>query len=81
MTATKSITWDGFDCNGILELLGHWDWGHKNGVLIVKNPNGIVFIPKGESLEVDSQGYAIAKIDKADVELSVTRSAKRLFEQ
>lgn len=80
MKARTSIAWDGFDCNGIQEFLGHWDWGYKNGVLIVKNPNGIVFIPKGESLELDSQGYAIAKIDKADVDSSVVHSAKRLFE-
>lgn len=74
--SSMPIHWDGFDCYGIYELLGHWNWAHKNGVLIVKNVSGIAYIPKGMTLELDENGSAISKASEDEVDESVLRSAK-----
>jgi len=75
----KSVIWDGWNCDGIQEILGHWDWSHKNSTLIIKNRTGIVFIPKGETLELDAENNAISKIDASNVELSVVNTANRIY--
>jgi len=73
------MTWDGFDCNGVYEALGHWEWAHKKTVLIIKNSDGLAFIPKGEILQVDKNGNAVSKIKESCLDPSVLRSAQRLF--
>lgn len=71
------VYWDGFNCDGIYELLGHWDWAHKNGVLLVKNSCGIAYIPKGQLVEIDEDGKAISKTAEDEVDESVLDSAKK----
>lgn len=75
----QSVNWDGFDCTGVYELLGHWDWAHAKAILIIKNQDGLAFIPKGESLTLDISGNAISKIPINDVDTTVVASAQKRF--
>lgn len=73
----KQLKWNGWDCDGIYELVGHWNWSHKKGVLIVKNAKENAFIPKGEILEIDQLGNAISKLAPDEVDPSILKSSLR----
>jgi hypothetical protein len=78
MTKT-TCTWEGDNCEVISDFLGHENFWHKRGVLIVKNAEDIVFIPKGKTVELDCDGNVIGKIVTTKVDPSILRSVAKNF--
>ena len=76
---SPTLYWDGFECGEISQFLGHEDWAHKKGTLIVKNPNNLAFIAKNTELELDDNGCAIDKMQGAKVDDTILSSAKKIF--
>ncbi len=78
-TGNKTLKWDGFDCIGVEQMVGHYNWAHKDGVLIVKNKDDVALIPKGEVLELDASGNAISKLPAHQAPAAIISSVKRYF--
>jgi len=76
---SESVFWDGWECGDIENVVGHMNWAHKNGVLFILNSTGLVFIPKGEYVEVNKSGDVIGKIIPEQLDASIIKSANKLI--
>lgn len=72
------VHWDGWECNKVESTVGHMNWAHKDGVLIILNSSGLVYIPKGESIEVDLFGNTVGKISPDLLDNNIIKSAQKL---
>lgn len=78
MSEINNIIWDGWDCTFVEGVVGHMNWAHKDSVLIIINPNGVVYIPEGETIKLDAKGYVIGKVAPGLLDDSITRSGYKL---
>ncbi len=81
MIKPSKTLWNGWDCDHIDTVVGHMDWAHKQGILMVCNPTGLVYIPKGGWVEQDEHGLVVGKTDPKEVPGAVLRSATKLWER
>jgi hypothetical protein len=72
--------WDGQDCISLYEAIGHMDWAHKAGILLVKNSEGIVYLSANSPIKKDGKGNVIGNIKRDCLPDDVIASAKRFFE-
>lgn len=59
----SSMQWTGDNCIEVSEFLGHEDFHHKNGYLLIEGKEGVVAIPKGHFFGKDNEGNPIIYID------------------
>ncbi len=71
--------WDGQDCIRLDEVIGHTDWAHKAGILLVKNSSGIVYLAANTIIKKNSNGEVIGDMDENCLPYDVLASAKRFF--
>lgn len=50
MEKGDSLKWDGSNCIDFADFLGHHDFHHKAGVLLIQTCNGTVAVKKGETV-------------------------------
>lgn len=80
----KVVVWTGDNAVDIADLLTDHNFWHKKGVLIVLNSTGVVYIPKGELVELDELGNALGKIEPEMLDQSIPfsdRKLKKLIEE
>jgi hypothetical protein len=70
--------WLGDNAVDMVDVLGHHNFWHKKGVLIILNSTGVVYVPKGEVVELDLQGNALGKIEPEKLHQSIIMSDIKL---
>lgn len=57
------MQWKGDNCIEVSEFLGHEDFHHKDGYLLIGNKENMVAIPKGYFFGKDDKGNPILYVD------------------
>ena len=77
---TKSpFIWTGRNLTDVAGFLGNENFWHKAGILIIKNNSNIAYTRKVDSIDFNSSGDVINKIQPNDLDRSIVKAIKKLI--